>query len=66
MGSVKSTSVKAIGDEVIEKHPDKFTENFTENKRALEKIKKIESKKMKNVISGYITKKMRRLKKSGT
>jgi len=64
MGSVKSTSVKAIGDEVMEEYPDKFTENFTENKRALEKIKNIKSKKMKNVIAGYITKKIKSVKRA--
>lgn len=65
MGRIKTISIKTLGNELIKEHGDKFTDDFGRNKEVLVKIKKIKSKKVKNVLAGYITKEMRRISKSG-
>jgi len=45
----------------MEKYPDKFTEDFEENKKIVNEVLVVESKKIKDQVAGYIT----RLKKLG-
>jgi small subunit ribosomal protein S17e len=65
MGRVKSVAIKTLGNEMIKEHGNLFTEDFEKNKEMLLKIKKIKSKKIRNILAGYITKEMKRVKKSG-
>jgi small subunit ribosomal protein S17e len=62
MGRIKSTAIKTLARDIIEEHGDKFTTNFEKNKKIIEKVREIESKKIRNVVTGYITKEMERQK----
>jgi small subunit ribosomal protein S17e len=59
MGRIKTQLIKRSTEEILEKSPGDFSKDFTENKRVLDSKVKISSKKMRNVIAGYVT----RLKK---
>lgn len=65
MGRVKSVAIKTLGDELISQHGDKFTEDFEVNKKVLGEVKPIKSKRIRNILAGYITRKMKTLKKRG-
>ena len=65
MGRVKNVAIKTLGDELIEVHGSKFTTDFDSNKKVLEEVKKIESKRTRNILAGYISKKMQKIQKSG-
>ena len=65
MGRIKSIAVKTLADEMIKEHGSKFTDDFAKNKAALAEAQPIKSKKVKNVLAGYITKKMKAAKKTG-
>ena len=65
MGRIKSVSIKTLGNEIMKEHASKFTEDFENNKKALGEIKDIESKKIRNILAGYITSEMKRVKKTG-
>ena len=65
MGRIKSISIKTLGDEIMKEHASKFSEDFDKNKKALGSIKDIESKKIRNILAGYITSEMKRIKKTG-
>jgi ribosomal protein S17E len=56
MGRIKSTLAKRTSEKVM-KELD-FTENFDENKKILDKT--MPSKRMRNIIAGYITRLARR------
>lgn len=56
MGRIRTTFVKALGVKVYNKHKDKFTNDFQKNKKSLEEVAEFNSKKLKNVVAGYITK----------
>ncbi len=56
MGRVKSKAIKRDGMKLFEMGRDVFTESFEENKKLLERFAEFRSKKLRNVIAGYITK----------
>ena len=60
MGRIKTQQVKRLATEIFEKYSDKFTTDFEENKKIIGEVADIESKKMRNLIVGFIT----RLKKN--
>lgn len=47
---------------LLEKYPDKFTEDFETNKKVLEEVAIITSKQLKNELAGYITHYLRKRK----
>jgi len=65
MGSVKSIAIKNLGNRLIMEHGKKFSTDFGKNKIVLAEIKTIKSKKINNILVGYITRKMRQIEKTG-
>ena len=59
MGRIKTTFVKRKTKELLKTHGEHFTTNFTENKKITDKYAKVNSKKLRNIVAGYMT----RLKK---
>lgn len=51
--------VKIIGEKLYREHKDEFTTDFEKNKEIVKKYVDIPSKKLRNVVAGYVT----RLKK---
>jgi len=54
MGRIKTQHTKRLSKEIMERAPEKFSENFDHNKKALDELMKIKSKKIRNTISGYL------------
>jgi small subunit ribosomal protein S17e len=48
--------VTRLSIQVLEKHKDRFTDDFTQNKKILDQLAIVRSKGLKNEIAGYITK----------
>jgi small subunit ribosomal protein S17e len=65
MGSVKSVAIKSLGNRIIMEHGKMFSKDFEKNKAVLGEIKAVKSKKINNILAGYITKKMRQMEKTG-
>ncbi len=63
MGRIKSTPVKKLGDEILQEAPDKFGLDFTKNKAIIKEMKEIKSKKMLNLVAGYITNEVKKREK---
>ena len=55
MGRIKTSFVKNIAKQLIEEHPDKFSDDFEKNKEAMVDFVTVNSKKIRNNIAGYIT-----------
>ena len=55
MGRIKTALVKRITEELIEKYASEFTESFDENKPKVTQHISASSKKLRNIITGYIT-----------
>ena len=54
MGKVRSILIKNVSKELIIKYPDVFTNDFDKNKKLLDKYLDVDSKHLRNHISGYI------------
>jgi small subunit ribosomal protein S17e len=55
MGKVRNETIKKFARSIIEKYPDKFSQDYETNKKLLEEVADIQSKKLKNKIAGYVT-----------
>ena len=59
MGNIRPSYIKTIVERLINKYADEWTADFEENKKKVELYTNIESKKIRNRVAGYITRKMR-------
>lgn len=64
MGRIKTQQVKRIGHEMFAKEPSGFKATFTENKEILNKRASFASKKLRNLVAGYVTRLARQAKQS--
>lgn len=55
MGRIRTDSLKKLGNELLEKFSDRFTDNFDKNKEIIDELINLESKKIRNRLTGYIT-----------
>ena len=62
MGRIKTTAVKRLAKDLMMENGDAFTGEFGENKINLAKMQNIKSKKIRNIVAGYITKQTKRKK----
>ncbi len=59
MGRIKTKAVKRITNDLVEAHFDEFSEDFDANKEIVEKYTDIPSKKLRNIITGYVTRQVK-------
>lgn len=59
MGRVRQVYVKRAARQLLELYPDRFTTDFSQNRRILDELLEVESKPLKNRIAGYLTSLMR-------
>merc|ERR1712216_468171 len=63
MGRVRTKTVKRASRAIIEKYYGKLTKDFHVNKRIIDDIAIIQSKRMRNKIAGFTTHLMKRIEK---
>lgn len=61
---IKPSYIKTMGTELLNKQRENFSNNFDENKQQLGASAVIESKRVRNRIAGYITRKINTKKRS--
>jgi len=59
MGRIKTKAVKRVTNDLIETHFEEFTDKFEDNKAVVEKYTDIASNKLRNIITGYVTRRVR-------
>ncbi|RLF06470.1 MAG: 30S ribosomal protein S17e [Thermoprotei archaeon] len=62
MGKVRPAYIKNTARMLLEKYPDKFTDDFEHNKRVVGELIQT-SKRVRNRIAGYITRLVKRRQK---
>ena len=55
MGRIKTMAVKRVSEDLVNDYFDEFSENFEDNKEVVERHADIKSKKLRNIITGYVT-----------
>jgi len=61
---IKPSYIKTLGTELLAKQRDNFSNNFDENKQQLSASAIIESKRVRNRVAGYITRKINTKRRS--
>lgn len=54
MGRVRQTYIKRLAKDLVDADPERFSEDFDENKEELKETEEFESKKLRNRVAGYI------------
>jgi small subunit ribosomal protein S17e len=54
-----SEEIISIGDALRSRHPGRFTDDFEANKHRVETLTDVESRRVRNRIAGYITRRER-------
>ncbi|MBN2367839.1 30S ribosomal protein S17e [Candidatus Woesearchaeota archaeon] len=55
MGRIKTMAIKRVSENLVRDYYDEFSEKFEDNKEVVEKHADIPSKKLRNIITGYVT-----------
>lgn len=55
MGNVRTEQIKRVAKELIRRFPDRFSKDFENNKRMVDKLVLGATPKVRNQIAGYIT-----------
>jgi small subunit ribosomal protein S17e len=63
MGRIKTTPLKRVTLELLDKHKDKFSDSFEKNKEAVSELTESKSKKLRNIVAGYVTRLVRKEQK---
>lgn len=54
MSKVRQTYIKRLAKDLVSAEPEKFSDDFDENKDILKETDEFESKKLRNRVAGYI------------
>ncbi len=60
MGRIKTQQIKRVTFELIRENQGSFTKDFDENKKKVGEFAEIRSKKLRNMIAGYVTRLVKR------
>lgn len=60
MGTVKPAYIKIIAMDLLKKYGGEFTNDFDENKKLVSQYTNITSKRVRNRVAGYITRRVNR------
>lgn len=54
MGRIKTSFVKHVAKDLVERYPQKFSIDYDQNKKSLSEVMNFESKRMRNIVAGYL------------
>ena len=59
MGRIKTMLIKRTSNDLVREHPTEFKTTFEENKKLVTAFAIVRSKKIRNIIAGYVTRLVR-------
>ena len=60
MGRIRTQFIKRLGRELVQTHKGQLKQTFEENKPIIEQLLTEPSKKIRNVVAGYVTRLMKK------
>lgn len=55
MGAIRPAIIKRVARDLVNKYPDKFTGDFETNKELVGKYTTVQTKRLRNILAGYVT-----------
>ncbi|WP_435181170.1 30S ribosomal protein S17e [Halorussus sp. AFM4] len=52
---IDADDIISIGNELLQRYPDTFSDDFERNKREVERLTDLQSRHIRNRVAGYIT-----------
>ncbi len=62
MGNIRTSQVKRLSKQIVRDFHNQLNTEFENNKHVVEEVCSVMSKKMRNLIAGYVTRIMRQFK----
>ena len=59
MGRIRTSFTKRLVNELLEKHRSVFNDDFNHNKIKIQELSNVKTKKIRNQLAGYLTKKVK-------
>ncbi len=59
MGRIRTKFTKRLVDELLAKHGSAFSTDFDNNKQRVQELSDVQTKKIRNQLAGYITKRVK-------
>ncbi len=60
MGRIKTKPIKSAGERLFAEFGDHFSTDFEKNKEVLPRFAEVRSKKIRNILAGYLVKRAKR------
>ncbi|MDG6223979.1 MAG: 30S ribosomal protein S17e [Candidatus Thermoplasmatota archaeon] len=54
MGNIRPTYIKRAAVELVKRYPDRFSDDFEENKKVMAELAHFQSHSLRNKVAGYI------------
>jgi small subunit ribosomal protein S17e len=54
MGRIRGKQIKNLSKRLVELYPNKFSNKFEDNKKALDELRLLRDKPIRNKVAGYI------------
>ncbi len=55
MGNTRPSNIKRVVRELVDKYGDMFSDDFEHNKRMVSKLTNVQTKRLRNMVAGYLT-----------
>mgnify|MGYP006275810895 CR=1 FL=1 len=55
MGRIKTKKIKRITHDLLDAYGGEFTQDYFHNRKQVERVANIQSKKLRNTVAGYVT-----------
>ncbi len=59
MGRIRTAFTKRLVNELLEKHRSVFNDDFNHNKIKIQELSNVKTKKIRNQLAGYLTKRVK-------
>ncbi len=59
MGRIRTSFTKRLVNELLEKHRSVFNDDFNHNKIKIQELSNVKTKKIRNQLAGYLTKRIK-------
>ena len=55
MGNTRPSNIKRVVRELVNKYGDMFSDDFEYNKKMVSKLTNVQTKRLRNIVAGYLT-----------
>ena len=55
MGNTRPSNIKRVVRELVDKYGDMFNDDFEHNKEMVSKLTNVQTKRLRNMVAGYLT-----------